>query len=123
MKPPSHSDDTPIVALMSAAGPTAIRANFATLPEVSKVRRPAHHLSIRKPPTAASRVFPVAIASEVASEPAVVAFAIRAPANIAGQTRRPNSSTMASANPVGGQTGVALGLEEASWSPNLASRK
>lgn len=87
MKPPTHSDDTPIVALMIAAGPMLLSANFATLPEVVKVCVPAHHLSISMPPTAASRVLPVAIASEVTSEPAVVAFAIRAPANTAGQTR------------------------------------
>ena len=123
MKPPSHSDDTPIVALISAAGPMLMRANFATLGVVSKVRVPAHHLSISMPPTAASRVLPMAIASEVASEPAVVTFAIRAPAHTAGNTRWPNSSTMARANPVGGQTAVALGLYDASWSPNLASRK
>src|SRR5262245_53009023 len=122
MKPPSHSDDTPIVTLMSAAGPMLMRANFATLSEVSKVRVPAHHLPINMPPTTASRVFPTAIAIEVASEPAVVAFAIRAPANTPGQTRWPNSSTIARANPVGGQTGVALGLYDDSWSASVASR-
>src|SRR5262245_7596983 len=123
MNPPIHRDDTPIVALRSALGPMLMRANFATPPDVSKARLPAHHLSTSKPPTAASTVLPAAIASEVASEPAVVAFAIRAPANTAGQTRRPKSNTMARAKPVGGQTGVALGLNDASWSPNLASRK
>src|SRR5262249_57101008 len=102
MKPQSHSDDTPIVALMIAAGPMLMSANFATLPEVSKVCLPAHHLSISMPPTAASRVLPVAIAIEVTSEPAVVAFAIRAPANTAGHISRARSGTVARANSIGG---------------------
>ena len=61
--------------------------------------------------------------AEVASEPAVVALAANAAMRIAGATRYPRNSTAASANPVGGQIWVALGLIEASASPTLASTK
>jgi hypothetical protein len=42
---------------------------------------------------------------------------------MAGQTRFPHSRQDASANPLGGQTGLALGCCEASASPNLANTK
>ena len=55
--------------------------------------------------------------------PAVVTLAAKAPMKIAGHRRGPPSSTAASARPVGGQIGLALGLIEASRSPSLASTK
>ena len=61
--------------------------------------------------------------AEVASVPAVVALAAKAPMKIAGHIRKPPSSTAASARPVGGQIGLALGLTEASCNPSLASTK
>ena len=61
--------------------------------------------------------------AEVSSVPAVVALAAKAAIKIAGQTRKPPSSTAASAKPVGGQIGLALGLMEASRKPSLASTK
>ena len=78
---------------------------------------------IRKPPTTPSSVLPKAIRAEVSSVPAVVALAAKAPMKIAGQTLKPPSSTAASASPVGGQIGLALGLIEASCKPSLASTK
>ena len=61
------------------------------------------------------------MSADVSSVPAVVALAAKAPMKIAGQIRRPPSSTAASARPVGGQIGLALGLIEASRKPSLAS--
>jgi hypothetical protein len=46
--------------------------------------------------------------AEVNAVPAVVRFTRKAPARIAGQTRRPSSRKALSAMPVGGHTGVAL---------------
>ena len=51
--------------------------------------------------------------AEVSSVPAVVALAAKAPMKIAGHIRKPPNSTAASARPVGGQIGLALGLIEA----------
>ena len=61
--------------------------------------------------------------ADVSSVPAVVALAAKAPTKIAGQIRKPASNTAASARPVGGQIGLALGLIEANRSPSLASTK
>ena len=65
----------------------------------------------------------MAMRAEVSRVPAVVTLAAKAPMKIAGQTRRPQSSTAASARPVGGQIGLALGLMEASCRPSFASTK
>jgi hypothetical protein len=70
-----------------------------------------------------SSVFPMAIAIDVASDPNVVAPARNAPLAMAGQTRFPHSRQNASANPLGGQTGLAFGCTEASARPILANRK
>src|SRR5437868_9938033 len=70
-----------------------------------------------------SRVFPMAIAADVAIEPAVVALIRNAASKIAGQTRYPNKRTAASAMPVGGHIGEALGLTDASDKPAFAETK
>ena len=59
-------------------------------------------------PTTASSVFPVAMPSDVTTEPAVVTLTKKAPTRIAGQTREPKRSAAAIAIPVGGQTALAL---------------
>src|SRR5690349_9432285 len=56
-------------------------------------------------------------------EPVVVAFASNAARKIAGPARYPVRITIANANPVGGQIGLALGLIEARDRPSLASAK
>ena len=108
---------------MTVAGPTQTSANFATRDGVAKVSRPPDQRSIRKPPTTASSVLPSAMTAEVSSVPAVVALAAKAPIKIAGHMRRPPSSTAASAMPVGGQIGLALGLIEASCKPELGQHE
>ena len=65
----------------------------------------------------------MAIAMEVAIDPNVIALAKNAPLAMAGQTRFPHSKHDASANPLGGQMGLAFGCSEASASPNLANRR
>ena len=122
-KPATHSVTTPTVALMTVAGPTQTKANFATRAGLVKVSTPRDQWMIRYPPTTASSVLPAAISAEVASVPAVVALAAKAPIRIAGQMRSPHKRMAASAIPVGGQIGLALGLTEASCRPSLAKMK
>ena len=68
-------------------------------------------------------VLPAAMAREVTVEPKVVALARNAPTATAAQTRFPHSRNAASAKPLGGQIGLALGCSEASVSPSLARTK
>lgn len=75
--------------------------------------RPPDHRFSRYAPARLSSVFPVAIARDVPIDPAVVALAMRAPKNIAGETRYPRSNMAPRAYPVGGHIGVALGWIEA----------
>jgi len=90
---------------------------------VAKGLSRVHHLLTSDAVNTPSSVFPTAIAMEVAIDPNVIALARNAPPAMAGQTRFPHSRQDASANPLGGQTGLALGCREASASPNLAKRK
>ena len=109
---------------LSAVGRNAIREKRATPAGACKrvaAVRPA--LNQPSPDNVASSMLPKPIAAEVASEPAVVSLAANAATRIAGATRYPRSSTAASANPVGGQIGVALGLIEATSRPSFASAK
>ena len=119
-RPATVSVTTPTEALITVAGPTQTSANFATRAGVVKVCAPPDHCMIRKPPASASIVLPSAIKADVANVPAVVALAANAPTRIAGHIRRPPNSTAASAMPVGGQIGLALGLTEANCKPSLA---
>jgi hypothetical protein len=121
-EPARHSAPTPMVALSGVAMARQISANFATLSGVAKVSRPSDQRLTRAAPASASSVLPTAIAAAVAPVP-VIALTRYAPIAIAGATRYPRSSTAASAKPVGGQIGLALGCSEASAKPTLASRK
>src|SRR5215472_4894592 len=90
---------------------------------VAKGLSRVHHLLTSDAVNTPSSVFPTAIAMEVAIDPNVIALARNAPPAMAGQTRFPHSRQNASANPLGGQTGLALGCTEATASPNLADRR
>jgi hypothetical protein len=114
---------SPMLALIGVAIKKQMAANLATEFGVENVLHPFDHRLIAYAPTIASSELPVAIAVAVAIEPAVVALAITAAMKIAGQARYPHTSTAASAKPVGGQIGVALGLMEASASPPFARAK
>jgi hypothetical protein len=103
---------TPKVALIMVAR-RQISVNLATRAGVSNVLRPPDHRFSRYAPARLSSVFPVAIARDVPIDPAVVALAMRAPKNIAGETRYPRSNMAPRAYPVGGHIGVALGWIEA----------
>ena len=65
----------------------------------------------------------MAIAMEVVIDPNVIALARNAPLAMAGQTRFPHSRQDASASPLGGQIGLALGCSDAAASPDLANRR
>jgi hypothetical protein len=113
---------TPIVALIVVLS-TAARA---TSPKMSRSRR----RSGRKPnqissdaPTTASSVLPTVIPRAVATGTSVVTFARNAPSATPGHSRRPPSSSAASARPVGGQIPVTLGVAKASASPSFAEPK
>jgi hypothetical protein len=77
---------TPKVALIMVAK-RQISANEATPAGVWNVLRPPDHRFSRYAPTRLSSVLPLAIARDVPTEPAVVALAMKAPKNIAGETR------------------------------------
>jgi hypothetical protein len=89
----------------------------------SKARAPFAKRSTRYPAESASRVFPTAIPSEVATDPAVVTLTRKAPARTAGHTRAPKSSAAAIAIPVGGQTGLALAWTMPKRRPNFPATK
>jgi hypothetical protein len=71
----------------------------------------------------ASSVLPLAIREDVESEPNVVALAKNAPAAIAGHNPFPHKRRLASASPLAGHTGLALGCSDASVSEPFASIK
>ena len=85
----------------------------------SNAWRPAANSSTKRAIITASRVLPAAMPSEVATEPAVLRFTTNAPMVTDGQTHAPQSSSEASAMPVGGHTGLALACTEVKSSPSL----
>src|SRR5881397_1188899 len=114
---------TPTVALTIVLRPAASAMNFKiSLGRESASAPPAKRLTSQAP-TRPSSVFPAAIPADVASEPAVVAFARKAPSAIAGQTRFPKRRKDASAIPAGGHTAVALGWTTARLSPSFAAAR
>src|SRR5262249_17464564 len=114
---------TPTVALMTVPGANVTPEKTATRVGVPKGSSCVHHLLTSDAVSTASRVFPKAIAMEVAIDPNVIALARNARPAMAGQTRFPHSRQDASANPLGGQTGLALGCSEATARPNLANSR
>src|SRR6266508_5211547 len=123
MKLPMDRLVTPIVALTTVLSVAARRANFKISWARSKALRPLANRLRKRAPTNPSSVLPVAMPSDVATEPAVVTFAKKAPRKIAGQTREPSNTKAASAMPVPGHTELALGYTNASFSPSLAATK
>ena len=77
---------TPMVAHI-AVGTKLSSENRAMPAGVAKVSRPLDQRLTRKAPTTPSNALPAPIATDVASEPAVVALAMSAARKIAGQTR------------------------------------
>ena len=108
---------------MTVPGANVTLEKTATRVGVAKGSSCVHHLLTSDAVSTASRVLPMAIAKEVAIDPNVIASARNAPPAMAGQTRFPHSRQDASANPLGGQIGLALGCREATASPNLANRR
>ena len=102
---------------------TAASANLKTPCGRSKTLVPSANRFTSHAPETASSVFPVAMASEVATLPAVVAFTKNAPTKIAGQMRYPKRSSTANAIPAGGHTGDALAFRNAKLNPSLPAMK
>src|SRR5262245_571145 len=75
----------PTVALIGVANTTQMAVNLATPLDVENVSRPLDQTLIRTAPASASSELPVAIEIAMPIEPAVVALAIIAARNIAGQ--------------------------------------
>ena len=65
-------------------------------------------------------MFPIEIASATSAEAPLVTLLTNAPSVIAGQYLGPNSSSAASAMPVGGQTGVITPCATDSARPSFA---
>ena len=114
---------TPMVALIGVAMTRQMRAKRMTCPGFSNASVPRAQRRVKRAATSASSVFPKPIAMELGRSPVVVWLASHAPRKMAGAASGPSRSSAAIASPVGGQTGVALGLIEASVSPALANRK
>src|SRR5262245_36522563 len=108
-KPSSTKPPTPIVALTIAPGRRVRQANKTTWDDPSNSCVDAFNRFISTAVISASSVLPNAMKEDVVSEPKVVALARKAPAAIAGHSPFPHKRRLASASPLGGHTGLALG--------------
>src|SRR5712692_530320 len=120
-KPPSARLVTPKVAATAVLRIPAYKAKRKMSQLFSNTLGPLAKRITRKEPSRASRVLPVAMPTEVRTEPAVVTLTRNAPIKMAGQKRRPRAINVATAMPVGGHTGVALGWTEAKRRLSLAA--
>src|SRR2546426_5343183 len=107
------------VVLTRAARPVNLKTSAAR----SKAALPRANRVTRALPAAASRLFPTAIPSAVAIDPAVVRLTRNAATKMAGHTPGPSRRKAASAIPVGAHTAVALGCTTASLKPSLPAAK
>ena len=114
---------TPRVALTAVPAPPASPAKAKKLRAPRKTSRPPAQRFTSQTPMTISRVLPLAMPSDEATDPAVVRFTRNAPRKIAGHTVGPYSRAAASAMPVGGHTAVALAWTKASDSPSLPATK
>src|SRR5262245_23030738 len=106
-KPASTKLPTPMVALIIVPG-TRVRTANKTTSDGPSNRRAFNRFS-SSAVISASSVLPPAIRADVDSEPKVVALVTNAPAAIAGHSPFPHKRRLASASPLGGHTGLALG--------------
>src|SRR5262245_64326058 len=107
--PVSTKLPTPRVALIIVPGMRVRQANKTTWSGPANRCVDAFNRFSSAAVISASSVLPPAIRDEVKSEPRVVALARNAPAAIAGQSPLPHKRRLASANPLGSHTGLALG--------------
>ncbi len=121
-KPPTTSDDTPIVALTIVLTSVASAVNRKMSRTRSNTRQPRAKRFTRYEPSSPSTVFPIAMPMEGKTAPVVETLARNAAPKIASQARYPSSTNAASAMPAGGQTVVTELLMNANRSPSLAAR-
>jgi hypothetical protein len=115
--PAMHSVATPTVALSVVHVSAAMTTNASTSATRRKAAsKPGTRASAHAAATASS-VLPVAMTRAVHRGAVVLAFAAKAPSQIAGHTRTPPSSTAASAIPVGAQTVVICSATTARRNP------
>src|SRR6185295_5835266 len=99
---------TPKVALTVVLKSPARAAKQNTSAGRSKARAPLAKRFTSQAPQRPSRVLPIAMPTEVQTDPAVVTLTRKAPARMAGQVRRPKSRKATRLIPVGGHPVVAL---------------
>src|SRR5712672_2601611 len=99
---------TPTVGLINVLSIAAKRTNLKILFVRAKASAPLANRMTNLAPTTASSVLPVAIASEVTTEPCVRMLTRKAPPKTPGQSRVPPSNRAAKARPLGGHTAEAL---------------
>src|SRR5262249_4316131 len=108
-KPASTKLPTPMVALIIVPGTRVRQVNKITWGGSSNRCVDVFNRFSNVAVISDSSVLPPAIKKEVDSDRKVVALAKNAPAAIAGHIPFPHKRRLASANPLGGHTGLALG--------------
>ena len=108
-KPVTTKLPTPMVALIIVPGRRVRQANKTTWDGPSNRCVDAVNRFSSAAVISASSVLPTAISEDAGSEPRVVTLARNAPAAIAGHSPFPHKRKLASASPLGGHTGLALG--------------
>jgi hypothetical protein len=98
-----------MVALIIVPGRRVRQANKTTWDEPSNRCVDAFNRFSNAAVISASSVLPPAVREDVYSEPKVMALARNDPAAIAGHSPFPHKRRLASASPLGGHTGLALG--------------
>jgi hypothetical protein len=106
-----------MVALTVVLAMPASPAKRKTPCGCSNARVPVAKRRTRKAPITPSSVLPAAMASDVATVPAVVRLTRNAPRSTPGQIAGPKIRNAASAMPLGGHTAVALAFTNASCRP------
>src|SRR5262245_22017935 len=108
-KPASTKLPTPMVALIIVPGRRVRQTNKTTWGGSSNSCVDTFKRFSSAAVISASSVLPPAISDDVNNEPKVVALAKNAPTATAGHNPFPHKRRLASASPLGGHTGLALG--------------
>ena len=111
----------PIVALTAGAATTAIPMNVRTSGTRRKLKLNCGMRRRTRVARTASSVLPVATTNAVHSGAFVAALTVKAPSQIAGQSRGPQMNRLAMAIPVGAQTVVTCSATNATRKPTFAA--
>ena len=119
--PATISPPSATAAPISAVGTKTTTANFATPRGVSNVLLPYDQRSISQAPAKPASAVPAAAKPGEINERVAIALKENDPSKIAGHMRGPLSRNKANANPVGGHSGVPVGLSDGRISGVAAS--